>query len=211
MMGAGDGNHTVSTTTYTVDATNATVYKNNATSTLSSVATGDMVFVAGTVSGTTVTATTIRDGVFGGRPGMGSGMDDKKFHMGSSTPRGGTDLPFGNGMPVIGGNVASVSGNTVTITNKGGVTYTVDVTSAKISKHGVTSATVSDVVVGDSVVVQGTFNGTAVTASIVVDQGARPALPDQESGTQNGTNENQGQPRNFGAAVGLFFSHLFGF
>ena len=47
--------------TYTVDASNATVTKNNTTSTLSAIAVGDTIMVQGTVSGTNVTATTIRD------------------------------------------------------------------------------------------------------------------------------------------------------
>src|SRR5512146_566500 len=50
-------------TSYTVDASGATVMKNGSASSLSSVAVGDTVFVQGTVSGTNVTATTIRDGV----------------------------------------------------------------------------------------------------------------------------------------------------
>ena len=52
---------------FTVDASNATVMKNNATSTLGSVTVGDTVVVMGTVSGTNVTATSIRDGVMGTR------------------------------------------------------------------------------------------------------------------------------------------------
>ena len=51
------------TTVYTVTASGATIYKNGATSTISSVATGDMVMVQGTVTGTNVAATAIRDGV----------------------------------------------------------------------------------------------------------------------------------------------------
>ena len=48
-------------TVYTVDASNATVTKDGAPSTLDAVNTGDFVFVAGMVDGTTVTATLIRD------------------------------------------------------------------------------------------------------------------------------------------------------
>ena len=63
---------TPTTITYTVDATNATVKKNAATSAVSSIAVGDMVMVQGTVSGTSVTATSIIDGM--GR-GMGNGTE----------------------------------------------------------------------------------------------------------------------------------------
>ncbi len=51
--------------TYTVDATNATVKKNNATSTLSAIVVGDTVTAQGTLTGTNLVATMIRDG----RPG----------------------------------------------------------------------------------------------------------------------------------------------
>ena len=54
------------TTTYSVDAGSAVIMKNNATSTLSSVAVGDRIFAQGKVSGTSVAATTIRDGVMRG-------------------------------------------------------------------------------------------------------------------------------------------------
>ena len=67
------------TTTFTVDASNATVRKNNATSTLSNVLVGDKVFVEGTVTGNTVVATSVLDGVMGMR---GGGMG----HSGTSTP-----------------------------------------------------------------------------------------------------------------------------
>ena len=44
-------------TTYTVDASNAEVTKNAATSSVSSIAVGDTVMVQGTISGTNITAT----------------------------------------------------------------------------------------------------------------------------------------------------------
>ncbi len=63
---------------YTVDATNAKIYKGSVTSTVavSDIAQGDTVMVQGTITGTNVAATVIRDGVggmMGGRPGMGFG------------------------------------------------------------------------------------------------------------------------------------------
>jgi hypothetical protein len=69
------------TTTFTVDATNATIRKGAATSTasVSDISVGDRVAVQGAVSGDTVTATTIFDGMFMMRGGPGMGM------MGSST------------------------------------------------------------------------------------------------------------------------------
>ena len=64
-------------TSFTVDATNAKISKNNATSTISNVAAGDTLFVQGTITGSNVAATMIRDGVMmrgqGMRPGMNQG------------------------------------------------------------------------------------------------------------------------------------------
>jgi hypothetical protein len=184
--------------TYTVDASNATVFKDGATSTLSSVAVGDMVMAAGTVSGTSVTATTIRDGIvpgMGGRPGMG-------VHA-SSTP-----MIQGNGQPVIGGTVSAVSGNTVTVTTaQGNVTYSVDVTNATIKK-GTATGSVSSISVGDRIVVQGTVNGSSVTASSVLDSGAAPSST--TTGTSITSHVNAGIGRIFGS-IGGFFHNLFGF
>ena len=61
----------------------------------------------------------------------------------------------------------------MTVTNKSNVTYTVDATNAKIVQ-GQNTIAVSNVAVGDSVVVQGTVNGNSITASSVIDQKARP-------------------------------------
>lgn len=49
------------TTTYMVDATNATVFKDKATSTISAILVNDTVVVQGTVTGTNVIATRIVD------------------------------------------------------------------------------------------------------------------------------------------------------
>ncbi len=184
---------TPATPTYTVNAANATVTKNGAASTVSAITVGDQVMVRGTVSGTNVTATVINDGKALGRPDMSEKRSDM-MEVASHTPE-----IAGNGQPVIGGSVVSVSGNTLTITNASNVTYTVDATSAKIVKAGVTGATLSNITVGDKVVVQGTVNGTAVTAASVLDQGTTPAA---------------GQPaprRGFMGSIGGFFSNLFGF
>jgi hypothetical protein len=188
-------------TTYTVDATNATVTKDNASSTVSAIVVGDMVGVQGTVSGTTVAATSIHDGMMrmmrGGHGGMFGGKGNA-----SSTPTMPTIT--GNGQPVIGGSVTAITGDSLTVTNKSNVTYTVDATSATVSKAGVTGATIGSIAIGDNVVVQGTVSGTSVTASSVIDQGTAPS-----GSTAGGTNPPQ--HRGFMGAIGGFFSHLFGF
>ncbi len=182
---------TSATVTFTVDASNAVVMKNNATTTVSSIATGDTIAVQGTVSGTNVTATTIRDGIMM-RPG-GARTPRQPGQMGSSSPS------IGNGQPVVAGTVSAISGSTLTITNKSNVTYTVDASSAKVLKgapQGTTSS-LSNVAVGDSVLAQGTINGTSVTASTIIDQ-------------TNSTTSTQPHQSFFGG-IGSFFMHLFGF
>jgi hypothetical protein len=182
-------NGTPAAATYTVDASSATVTKNNAASSVSAIAVGDTVIVQGAVSGTSVTAKTIRDGVMQG-PGM--------------KPQ--APIIKGNGEPVVGGAVASISGTTLTVTNKSNVTYSVDASSATIEKGNATSS-ISNVAVGDNVVVQGTVNGNSVVASSVMDQGAASA-----SGNSGGAGAMMHGP--MGGVLGViggFFQHLFGF
>ncbi len=176
---------TQTSTTYVVNASAATVDKNSIASTIAGILVGDRVAVQGTVTGTNIVATKIHDGVMV----KGTGRQTP------ATP--GMDIPEGNGQPIIGGTVTGISGNTITITNKSNVTYTINATSAKVTK-GNTAATVSSVTVGDSIVAQGTVNGTSITAVNIVDSG----LVSSTSGaTHNG----------FFGAIGGFFSRLFGF
>ncbi len=184
-------------TTFTVDATNAKVMKNKTVGTFSSIVVGDTVMIQGTINGSNVVALSIRDGVMMRAPGYMrmNGKDGKEGWengMASST---------GNGQPVVAGSVTSITGSTIVITNKSGVTYTIDATNAKFT-DGPKASTLSDVKVGDAVVVQGTINGNAVVASSVMDQ-ARPA----------DSNDSQGKPkpRGFFGGIGAWFSHLFGF
>jgi len=173
------------TVTYTVDATNAKIIKNNAVATVSSIAVGDTVLVQGTLNGTTITAVLIRDGV------MKTGEDNQ-------------GLPnLGNGQPIVAGSVTSITGNTIVITNASNVQYTVDASTAKIEK-GKTLGTISDVSVGDKIIVQGAVSGTSVTASTVFDQSGAVASGD------NGNNQGGGH-RGFFGKIGAFFGHLFGF
>ena len=212
MAAAGAGaTKTPSATVYTVDASNAQVLKSGVTSTVSSIATGDTVMVQGTVSGTNVAATMIRDGVMGMMRGPGFGGFGGR--PSSTTPGSSTPPIQGNGEPVVGGNVTAVSGNTLTVTNTSNVTYAIDVTNAKIVKNG-TTTTVSVVATGDNVIVQGTVNGTSVTASSVIDQGSG----NSNQGSNVGGTVPSGAPQHgggFGAgffgAIGGFFKHLFGF
>ena len=168
-------------TTYTVDATNATIFKANATSTVSSIVVGDTIMVQGAISGTSVTATVIRDGMRA--PGVGKDGQNPNQQPAIQ----------GNGQPVIAGKITAITGSTLTVTNASNVTYTVDATNAKVMQ-GQSTISVGTLAVGNSVVVQGTVNGNSVTASTILDQN-KPA------------NKNPG----FFGGIGQFFTHLFGF
>ncbi len=180
-------------TVYAVDATNAQVFDNGATSTVASINVGDTVMVQGTVSGTNIAATVIRDGLKGGMSGMPAGKRPGSGRAATSTP------PIqGNGEPVIAGSVTAISGTTLTVTNASNVTYTIDASSANIVENGA-STTLSSVAAGDNVVIQGTVNGTSVAASSIIDQG---------SGNKARSESHFGD---FFGAIGSFFKHLFGF
>lgn len=169
---------------YTVDASNASVIKAGVASTVAGIAVGDQVMVQGTVTGTKVVATTIRDGVIKPTP--------------KPEP---TPLIQGNGQPIIAGAVTANDGTTLTITNKSGVTYTVNASTAKVQTKGALS-TLSTVAVGDNVVVQGAVTGTSVTAYSVIDQGATPTAQTNDKSVTHG---------NIFGGIGRFFQHLFGF
>ncbi|MFI5205433.1 MAG: DUF5666 domain-containing protein, partial [Candidatus Paceibacterales bacterium] len=162
-------NDTATATTYTVDASNATVTKNGSSSSVSNIAVGDTLMVQGTVTGTNIVATTIRDGMPIMKP--------------NANP-----IIQGNGQPVVAGAVTTISGNTLTITNKSNITYTVDATNAKIIIGGA-MGTLSSISIGDNVVVQGTVQGTSITASSVIDQKRIP------ENSQTGNPESNQAPR----------------
>ncbi|MEI7777700.1 MAG: hypothetical protein WCI52_03765 [bacterium] len=180
---------------FTVDASNARVLKANATSTLSDIAVGDNIIVQGKLSGTNVTAAIIHDA-----PAIGK----------NNSSRGSELMMQGNGQPVVIGDITSVNGNSIVISNKSNVSYTVDVSSASILKQGVTgTTTVSNLVVGDGVIVQGVINGNSVSASSVIDRGVSPTTDLNAS-----TTTKQAKPgivSGIFSSVGSFFSRLFGF
>jgi len=187
--GPGKMTGTTASTTYSVDATNAKVTKANVASTVSAIAVGDNVAVQGTLTGTTIVATTIRDGMMG--PGVGFGKGPGGNRTGTSTP-----AFTGNGEPIVAGTISAINGSTISITNKSNVTYSVDTTNAKILQ-GNKTVDISTLKTSDAVVVQGTINGTSIVASSVIDQ-VKPA--------------NAGNPHpGFFGGISQFFMHLFGF
>ena len=183
---------TPTTTTYNVDATSAKVTKDNAASTVSAIAVGDTIFAQGIISGTNVTATDIRDGKMAFGPGNGK---MERPEISTSTP------VIGNGQPIVAGTISAINGTTVTITNKSNATYTIDTSSAKVTQ-GQNTISLLNLNVGDSVIVQGTINGTSVVASSVIDQ----SKPASVTGTPS-----KEKPNGFFGSIGQFFMHLFGF
>ncbi len=181
-------------TAYTVNASGAVVVKDGKTSSFAQIAIGDFVVVRGTMSGTSVAATNIRD--------VKKGPDIWHDARGKGAAAMSTAFPIqGNGDPVIGGTVSAVSSSTLMVTAKAGQTYTVNAVNAKVVKRDVTNATLANVSVGDAVVVQGAVNGASVTASSILDQA--PAGAKGSAGTP--------PRRGFFGAIGGFFTRLFGF
>ena len=180
-----------SSVSFSVDATNAKILKNSTAGTLTSIAVGDNVAVFGTVSGTNIVATEIHDGIM---RGTGTANRSERTQNPPMT---------GNGQPVVVGTVSSLSGSTISITNKSGVSYSVDATNAKITQ-GPNTISYSNIVVGDMLVVQGTVNGNSIVASSIMDRTV-------QANTNTAPNANATQHRGFFGTIGSFFAHLFGY
>jgi hypothetical protein len=144
------------TATYTVKASNTTVIKNGASVPFDTITVGDSIFVRGTASGNTITATRLY-------------LWDKNY-PGSVFP--GVQ---NNGQPIIYGSISAISGNTITVTNKENVTYTVNGTDSMVTVPGTSPASISMLSVGDYVLIQGSVNGTSVTAATIIDQPMKTA------------------------------------
>ncbi len=87
------------------------------------------------------------------------------------------------------GNITAINGNTIIMqeeSDEGGASYTIDAGSATVTSNGAASA-ISALKVGDKIFVQGTTNGTTVTAaSISVGHpGGRGHGPDGPAAAQN--------------------------
>ena len=70
----------------------------------------------------------------------------------------------------VTGTVVSVSGATITLTDKKGTTYTVDTTNAKFAGEGlINSFSLANIVPNDKISVRGTISGTTIVATSVSD------------------------------------------
>jgi hypothetical protein len=112
-------------------------------------------------------------------PMMHQPMQNSAWEASSTTPHPGMGMGMmGGGMGMrngIFGTVTTVSGTMLTIDGRQGTstastTFSVDATNAKIIKGPATStASISDISVGDRVVVQGTVTGSSVAATTIID------------------------------------------
>lgn len=68
----------------------------------------------------------------------------------------------------IAGTVSAINGSTLTLAGRNGTTYAITVASALISNHNETIA-LSEIQVGDMLVVKGTISGSTITASKIRD------------------------------------------
>lgn len=134
---------------YTVDATTANIYQNSGVIAISKIVVGDSIIVQGTVSGNTVTATNIYDGQWK-----------------DNFPENGN---WNNLKPGIMGTVTVIGTNSLTVKDKNGTVYTVNTTNAKFQRDKNATITFSDIIAGDTVIIQGTVTGTNVAATNVFD------------------------------------------
>lgn len=150
-VGAINGNSitlNASSTTYTVDATNANIVKfaNNSKTNIkiTDIQTGDTLTVFGTVNGNSVTAKNIMDGQLPPRPVRQQ--------------------------PAASGSVSAINGNTITLTGSNGTTYTVDASNVNsmVAKQGVSLGN-TGIQVGDQITVFGTVSGTNISAAKIMD------------------------------------------
>jgi preprotein translocase subunit YajC len=173
-------------TTYNVVTANAKIYKGPTVKTLADIKVGDFVIVEGSMQADKFMATRILDTQF-----------DMKF------PENGK---WDNFKPGIIGTVSAVSGTTLTVTAKDGTVYTVATADAKFQKEKGTASTINEVKVGDTVLIQGTVNGTSVTAKNVFD--SQIALQKIETKMDKMENNN-GNHNGFFVRFGNFFRNIF--
>lgn len=175
-----DENANQSPVTYTVNIANARLVRGNTAIAASNIAVGDTVIIQGTVTGTNVVATVVRDGKIG-NGNEGDGNNQALLQIKD------------NGQPIVAGTIRTISGSSITIANSSNVVYTIDAANAKIVQ-GKNAIPFSGMKIGDSIIAQGSVNGTMVVASTIIDTTAA-------SGTTR---------HGFFSSIGSFFRRLFG-
>jgi len=152
-------------TTYTIDAASAVLTKGMgkgtpATIAIADIKIGDRIFAIGTLNGTNVSATSVRD----------LGQFNKRINSNKTAIKGNMFM----------GTVTAVIGSTITATGWNKTAYTVNAGAAKLTKGlGKDAATIalSDIKVGDRISAVGAVSGTTVAATSVRDLGqAKPGV-----------------------------------
>lgn len=166
-----NGKHASTTGSFVVDVATSKFFKNSATTTLASILVGDNVFVQGKVTGTSAIAVAVYDGKLpAALQKVEIRKEERKENRQEKRENRIADRIKGS---AILGIVTSVNGSTIMVDGKMGTstattTYTVDTTNAKIFKDKATT-TVSAILTGDKVLVEGTVSGTSVTANFIYD------------------------------------------
>ncbi len=136
------------TTTYTIDASAAKIIKSgSATTTISDIVVGDKILVKGNISGTNVSAETITD----------NKSKNTKNTNWSKAPKG-----FHAEFNGIIGKVSYINGTTISVSvykKNATTTYTVDAS----------NVTISNIQVGDTIIVRGSVTGTSIIAKSIVE------------------------------------------
>jgi hypothetical protein len=204
-----DNSTTGSTITYTVDASGSTFTKEsapsapatntkttkttkitegnqitNTTITITDIKINDMIRVNGTVNGTSITAKTTTLMSF-----QNNGQGADPMIIGTVTANNGTTLTITSqerGRPKMDTNNNAATATTTT--------YTVNTSSATVKKSSAstngnsapseTTITVADIVVGDTIRVQGTISGTSITATTIIDDKTN-SNPSKNGGNTN--------------------------
>jgi len=145
-------------TSYTVDASAAALLKGMGKGTpttiaITDIAVGDRIFAIGTLNGTSVSATSVRD--MGQTGAKNDVMKNKTLNM-------------------FSGTVTAVSGSMVTATGRNKTSYTIDASAAKLTKgmgKNAVAIALTDIKVGDMISASGAISGTTVNATSVRDLG----------------------------------------
>ncbi len=173
-------------TTYNVVTANAKIYKGPTVKALADIKVGDFIIAEGSIEGDKFMATRILD---------------TQFNM--NYPENGN---WENFKPGIMGTISAVSGTTLTVTAKDGTVYTVATADAKFQKEKGSTIGINDLKVGDTVLIQGTVNGTNVTAKNVFD--AQITMNKIENKMDKMENNN-GNHNGFFVRFGNFFRNIF--
>lgn len=166
----------VTTKTYTINAAAATIVIDGETSTLSKLAVGNQILVKGTASSSDSTQITAQI-----------------IHSQSEAFLNRTHYR-------LIGKITAVSGNTLTVLDDNGTSYTVNSTDAKVTING-TDSTVSKLAVGDTIMVGG-FAKEGSTTTITARNIFKGTLKVDKSTLQNAENNGKNGATGRGPGMG---------